>query len=460
MSASKKLWSGRFSAAPHKAVEKFTQSVHFDHRLYEEDIRGSVAHAAMLQKIGILTAGERDAIEKGLNRILKSVQEGKFKWNEAHEDVHMNIEAALAKQTAAGAKLHTGRSRNDQVILDMRLWLKKQIAADLKAIRELQRSLINLAEKNVDVIMPGYTHLQRAQPIYMAHHLLAYAEMLKRDHGRLKDAFKRVDQCPLGSGAIAGSTIPLDREFVAAELGFQGVTQNSIDAVSDRDCLIEYNAAAALIAVHLSRLGEDLVLWSSHEFGFIRISDAFTTGSSLMPQKKNPDVAELVRGKSARVIGNLVALLTLMKGLPMSYNRDFQEDKERLFDTAETINSSLHVMALMLKDVQVSRGRCEIAASDPALLATDVADALVRKGLPFRRAHEIVGQAVALAERKNVPIDRLPLKDWRAMEPKVDQATLDIFDIRAALNRREMTGAPSAAQIRKQFARWKKLLSS
>lgn len=453
----KALWGGRFSVGVAKEVEQFTKSVQFDCRLYAQDIRGSIAHAKMLCKIGILTQKERDTIVDGLKKIQKEIESGDFVWSDVREDVHMNIESALTAKTPVGAKLHTGRSRNDQVATDIRLWIKDQIAADLAAIKDFQKSLLELAEKNADVILPGYTHLQRAQPVYLAHHLLAYVEMLERDAGRLQDALKRADVCPLGSGAIAGSTLELDREFVAKELGFSGVTQNSMDAVSDRDFLIEYNSAAALIAVHLSRLGEDLVLWSSAEFGFIRIGDAFTTGSSLMPQKKNPDVAELIRGKSARVIGNLVSLLTLIKGLPMTYNRDLQEDKERIFDTADTIHSSLHVMAAMLRDTKVNKEKCEAAAADPLLLATDIADALVRSGIAFRVAHETVGKAVALAEKKGVLISKLSLKEWQKIEPEVTALMLRVFDSRKALEKRAMTGAPSKSQIQKQFQRWRKI---
>ncbi|MFZ5806870.1 MAG: argininosuccinate lyase [Verrucomicrobiota bacterium] len=456
ISQKKALWSGRFSTGAHEAVWELSQSVSYDKRLYAQDIRGSIAHAKMLRRVGIITAQERDLILKGLKDIQSEIEQKKFRWNIAHEDVHMNIESALTKKTPAGAKLHTGRSRNDQVAVDIRLWLKEQIEQHLYEVRELQCALVALANENDDVIIPGYTHLQRAQPVYLAHHLLAYVEMLERDAQRLADVYKRTDVCPLGAGAIAGSSLPLDREFVAKELGFSKVTQNSMDAVSDRDFLIEYNSAAALIAVHLSRLGEDLILWSSAEFGFIRIGDAFTTGSSLMPQKKNPDVAELIRGKSARVIGNLTALLTLMKGLPMTYNRDLQEDKERVFDTADTIHLCLHTTALMLRDVRIMSQRCEAAAFDPLLLATDAADTLVRAGIPFRRAHEIVGGAVALAETRGVPIHKLTLKDWKCIDSAVPHEVIGAFDLRTALEHRTMTGAPSRKQIQKQLSRWKK----
>ncbi|MCX6893700.1 MAG: argininosuccinate lyase, partial [Verrucomicrobia bacterium] len=337
--------SGRFAGGPSAAVAQFTESISFDQRLWRQDIAGSIAHATMLREAGLLTQPELRAIISGLETIAGEIQAGTFRWQPELEDVHMNIESALTRRVPAGAKLHTGRSRNDQVALDMRLWLREETAGLLDELKSLQRALVELGAQNQDVIIPGYTHLQRAQPVFLAHHLLAYAEMLERDRQRLQESLQRVNICPLGSGAIAGSTLPLRRELVAVLLGFVDargrprLTQNSMDAVSDRDFAVEYCSIAALLAVHLSRLAEDLVLWSSAEFNFIRIADAYTTGSSLMPQKKNPDIAELTRGKSARVIGNLVSLLTLLKGLPMTYNRDLQEDKERLFDTSDTVRA-------------------------------------------------------------------------------------------------------------------------
>jgi argininosuccinate lyase len=345
--------SGRFASGPGAEVAQFTESISFDWRLWRQDLLGSIAHATMLQKIGVLTKAEQAAIVRGLEEIGQEIQAGNFKWRPELEDVHMNLEAELTRRVPAGAKLHTGRSRNDQVALDMRLWVRDEIMAWGGELRGLQRALVDLAAKHSDVIIPGYTHLQRAQPVYFAHHLLAYVEMLERDHQRLTDCFQRVNVCPLGSGAIAGSTLPLDREMVAKLLGFVDakgkavVTQNSMDAVSDRDFAVEFCAVAALAAVHLSRLAEDVILWVSSEFGFIKIADAYTTGSSLMPQKKNPDIAELTRGKAGRVIGNLMSLLTLLKGLPMTYNRDLQEDKERLFDSADTVRGCARLMTAM-----------------------------------------------------------------------------------------------------------------
>ena len=357
-SDSKALWGGRFSTGAAERLRDYTESVSFDWQLYRHDIAGSIAHAKMLAHIKVLTPSELKVIVDGLTEIRAQIDRGQFKWRTDLEDVHMNIEAELTARCPTGAKLHTGRSRNDQVATAMRLWLKDQIAANQGAIAALQTALETWASRDIKVVIPGYTHLQRAQPVLLAHHLLAYIEMLERDYERLADCLKRVDVLPLGSGAIAGSTLPLDREFVRKTLGFARVSDNSMDAVSDRDFIIEYSAACALLAVHLSRLAEDLILWSSAEFHFIRIGDAYTTGSSLMPQKKNPDIAELARGKTGRVIGNLVALLTLLKGLPMTYNRDLQEDKERMFDTAKTVQGALLIFAEMLGHIEVNTGAC------------------------------------------------------------------------------------------------------
>jgi len=455
--------SGRFAGGPAADVAEFTESISFDRRLWRQDIAGSMAHATMLRQAGLLTQRELRAILRGLDAIGREIKAGKFTWQPELEDVHMNLEAALTRRVPAGAKLHTGRSRNDQVALDMRLWLRDQLVELLGETRLLQRALVQLGEREQEVIIPGYTHMQRAQPVYLAHHLLAYVEMLARDSQRLQECLARVNVCPLGSGALAGSTLPLNRELVADLLGFVDargcpqVTQNSMDAVSDRDFAVEFCSSAALLGVHLSRLAEDLVLWSSTEFNFIRIADAYTTGSSLMPQKKNPDVAELIRGKSGRMIGNLVALLTLLKGLPMTYNRDLQEDKERLFDSADTVRATVRLCAAMLDHTKVNRESCRAAASDPALLATDLADYLVRKGLPFRQAHHAVGALVALAERLGKPLDQLSLAELRSVEGKFAADALRVFDLGQAMARRELTGAPGTREVGKQLARWKKL---
>jgi argininosuccinate lyase len=457
--------SGRFAREVDADVMEFTQSISFDRRLWRHDILGSLAHAAMLHEIGVLSKNEATAISRGLKAIARDIEAGKFRWKLALEDVHMNIEAELTRLVPAGAKLHTARSRNDQVALDLRLWLRDEIVVLLGEIAGLQRALVSLGEKYSSVIIPGYTHLQRAQPVYFAHHLLAYVEMLERDCERLWDGWSRVNVCPLGSGALAGSTLKLDRVLVAKLLGFvdaQGkpqLTQNSMDAVSDRDFAIEFCANAAILAMHLSRLAEDVILWASAEFNFVKIADAYTTGSSLMPQKKNPDVAELTRGKTGRVYGNLMSLLTLLKGLPMTYNRDLQEDKERLFDTADTVRACVRLMSAMLLNTKVDKASCLAAASDPALLATDLVDYLVRKGMPFRKAHHAVGAVVALAERTGKPLNKLTLADLQSVDETFGRDALAVFDLTRAMAKRNLPGAPSTSEVAKQLARWRKQVS-
>ena len=457
--------SGRFARGPGADVAQFTESISFDRRLWRHDILGSLVHAEMLHKIGVLARAERNAIVHGLKAIAREIEAGKFRWKPELEDVHMNLEAELTRRVPAGAKLHTARSRNDQVALDLRLWLRDEIVLLLADIVHLQRALVSLGEKNADVLIPGYTHLRRAQPVYLAHHLLAYVEMLERDCERFWDGYSRVNVCPLGSGAIAGSTLPLDRVFVARLLGFVNasgqpqLTQNSMDAVSDRDFAVEFCATAALLAVHLSRLAEDLILWTSAEFNFIKIADAYTTGSSLMPQKKNPDIAELARGKTGRVIGNLVALLTVLKGLPMTYNRDLQEDKERLFDTADTVRATTQLMAAMLRHTKVNHAACAAAAGDPALLATDLADYLVKKGMPFRQAHHVVGAVVALAEETGKPLNRLSFADLQSVDEAFGRDALGVFNLQRAMSKRNLTGAPGTREVAKQLARWRAQLS-
>ena len=457
--------SARFAAGPAADAAKFTQSVSFDWRLWEQDILGSLAHAAMLHKIGLLTKAEFFEIENALDEIGRDITEGRFEWKQELEDVHMNIEAELTRRAPASAKLHTGRSRNDQIALDMRLWLRDEIIELCGEVRSLQWALLGLGEEYSDVIIPGYTHLQRAQPVYFAHHLLAYVEMLERDCGRLADCFYRANVCPLGSGAIAGSTLALDRDLVAKLLGFVDekggpqLTQNSMDAVSDRDFALEFCAAAALLAVHISRLAEDVILWASAEFNFIKIADAYTTGSSLMPQKKNPDIAELARGKTSRVFGNLISLLTLLKGLPMTYNRDLQEDKERMFDTADTVRATTRLMAAMLQHTKVNQAACAAAAGDPALLATDLADYLVRKGMPFRKAHHAVGAVVALAEKSGKPLNKLSLAQLQSVDKTFGADALDVFNLQRAMTKRNVTGAPGTKEVAKQLACWREQLA-
>lgn len=442
----------------------YTESISFDSRLWRHDIEGSIAHATMLQSIGVLTKQELSQIKRGLQGIAKDIQAGNFEWNPDYEDVHMNIEAELTKRAPAGAKLHTARSRNDQVALDTRMWLRDEIVETIAELRLLQAALVATGERFKDVLIPGYTHLQRGQPVYFAHHMLAYVEMIDRDIGRLQDCFQRTNVCPLGSGALAGSTIPVDREMVAKQLGFTDVrgravmTQNSMDAVSDRDYIVEFCAAAALIAAHYSRLSEDLILWSSSEFSFIRLGDAYTTGSSLMPQKKNPDIAEIARGKSGRVYGNLVSLLTTLKGLPMTYNRDLQEDKEPLFDTADTIRTSTRLLAAMLPTLAVNADVCADAVGDPLLLATDLADHLVNTGVPFRDAHHIVGELVALSEKTGIAIDQLSAAQLKKVSPKLDEGAKAVFNLHRAMKARKMTGAPGTAAVRKQLGRWQRAL--
>ena len=457
--------SARFRHGPDSAVVEFTQSISFDRRLWRQDILGSIAHATALQGIGLITRAEKIQIIRGLESIGQDIVAGRFRWKPELEDVHMNIEAELTRRVPAGAKLHTARSRNDQVALDLRMWLRDEITKLADELRSLQDALVTLADSYIAVIIPGYTHLQRAQPVYFAHHLLAYVEMFQRDYERLKDCFHRLNVCPLGSGAIAGSTLPLDRDLVARLLGFVDaagkprLTQNSMDAVCDRDFAVEFCSVAALLAVHMSRMAEDLILWASAEFGYIKIADAYTTGSSLMPQKKNPDIAELTRGKTGRAIGNLVALLTLLKGLPMTYNRDLQEDKERLFDSVDTARATVRIMDAMLRNVRVNQAACAAAASDPSLLATDLVDYLVLKGVPFREAHHVVGAVVALAERVRKPINQLSRSEFRAVHTAFGPDVFQLFDVAKALDRRTIIGAPGTRQVKSQIKRWQKSLS-
>jgi argininosuccinate lyase len=454
------MWKGRFSQPTSQLVQSYGQSVSFDWRLYAHDIRGSMAQAKGLLKAGIITADEHSAIEKGLLEICQEIEAGQFEFKQALEDVHMNIESELTRRIGpAGAKLHTARSRNDQVATDVRLYTRDAVQGIILLIQSLQRALVEASERSGNAVVPGYTHLQRGQPVLFAHHLLAYVEMLSRDAARLADANQRLNVCPLGSGALAGSTIILDREFMAAELGFDGVTQNSMDAVSDRDFAAEVLFSIALCGVHLSRLSEDVILWCSAEFGFITLSDAHTTGSSLMPQKKNPDVAELTRGKSGRLIGNLMALLTLLKGLPMTYNRDMQEDKEPLFDSIDTIKAALAVFAEMIAGMEVNESRTRAATSDPMLLATDLADYLVNHGVPFRSAHEVIGKLVAHSMAEKVAFADIPLAKYQEFSPAFEADLFACLNLETALAARKGIGAPSPQNVAAQIARWKGALS-
>ncbi len=458
-------WGGRFSAAPADLMLRFSESVSFDRRLAPFDIAGSKAHSAMLAHVGIISKAERDAIHHGLDAILAEITAGKFEWKTKLEDVHMNIEQALTQRVPAAARLHTARSRNDQVATDMRLYFKAAAAEVGAKIADAQRAILGIAEANRDVLIPGYTHLQRAQPVFLAHHLFAYLEMLQRDAGRFAAVADHANWCPLGSGAIAGTTLPIDREFTAKALGFVDakgkprVTQNSMDTVADRDVFIEFASACALVGVHLSRMAEDLILWMSQEFKFADLPDTFCTGSSLMPQKKNPDSMELIRGKSARLQGNLHTLLTLAKGLPLTYNRDLQEDKPPVFDSHDQTVLCLEVLAGTFAGVVIDRERCAAAVADPALLATDLADYLVRAGIPFREAHHAVGAVVKLAEQKRVPLDALSFDDVKAVHAAFKPDWVESFDLAKAMARRQGTGMPGPAQLKRQFARWKKILT-
>ena len=450
---------GRFDKSLSRVAQRYSESVSFDYRLYRHDIAGSIAHAAALAKAGIVSAAEQKEIEAGLREIEKEIDSGEFQWDEALEDVHMNIESALTKKNSeTGAKLHTARSRNDQVALDLRLYVKEQIGETSSQLKKLQTALLDLAEEHVDVVMPGYTHLQRAQPIYFAHYLLAQVEAFARDVERLGNCLERTDVLPLGSGALAGSTIVLDRELVARELGFARVSHNSLDAVSDRDFVCEFLFCLAMIGLHLSRLSEDFIIWSTSEFGFVEFSDAFSAGSSLMPQKKNPDMAELTRGKTGRLYGNLMSILTTLKGLPSSYNRDLQEDKEALFDSVDTVSGALELFSAMLPELKISRERMEAAANDPHLLATDLAEHLVKKGMAFRQAHEIVGKLVADAIAKETKLSELPLAELKKGSPLFDVDVAEVFDVRNSLGARRGVGAPSSENVASQIKRWREQL--
>ena len=436
----------------------------FDRRLAPFDIAGSKAHSAMLAHVGLITAKERDAIHAGLDSILAEIAADKFTWSTQLEDVHMNIEQALTKKVPAAAKLHTARSRNDQVATDMRLWFKWACAELQARLRAAQHALLDLAARDGHVLIPGYTHLQRAQPVFLAHHLFAWLEMLERDHSRFAAVAKHANWCPLGAGAIAGTTLPIDREFTAVQLGFVDekgrprVTQNSMDTVADRDLFLEFAAAGAMFGLHASRIAEDLILWSSAEFKFIELPDAFCTGSSLMPQKKNPDSCELLRGKSGRLAGNLSALVTMVKGLPLTYNRDLQEDKPPVFDTFDTVAICAEVLAGTLAGIAVHPARCAAAVADPALLATDLADYLVERGVPFREAHHAVGAVVKLAETQGKPLDQLATADVKKCHAGYGDDWATVFDLKRAMAKRRGTGMPGPAQIKKQTARWTKLL--
>jgi argininosuccinate lyase len=452
--AQNKLWGGRFTQPTDKFVEEFTASIQFDQRLYRYDIQGSKAHAEMLGRQGIITVDEANQIITGLDAILAEIEAGKVEFSVALEDIHMNVEARLIERIGAvGGKLHTGRSRNDQVAVDIRLYLRDEIDLTLNYLTTLEGALIGQAEANLAVIMPGFTHLQTAQPVLYSHHMLAYREMIVRDISRLTDLRARFNVMPLGAGALAGTTFPIDREWVAAQLGFDSVTRNSLDSVSDRDFAIEFCSFAGILMMHLSRLSEELILWSSADFNFIELSDAFCTGSSIMPQKKNPDVPELVRGKTGRVYGNLMALLTLMKSLPLAYNKDMQEDKEPLFDTIDTIKGSLKVFAAMIAEMQVKGDNMRVAAARGFSTATDVADYCVRKGLPFRQAHEVVGKTVRYCVEHAKEIPALSLEEFRSFSDLIEADIYDFVTLEASVNARKATGGTATEAVLREIDR-------
>jgi argininosuccinate lyase len=453
-------WSGRFAEPVAEFVLRYTASVGFDRRLALADIDGSLAHAAMLAQQGIVSAEDLAAIERGLAQIRGEIERGEFEWRLELEDVHLNIEKRLTDLVGdAGKRLHTGRSRNDQVATDLRLWLRREIDAIVTLLRALQMALVEQAERHAATVMPGYTHLQVAQPVTFGHHLLAYVEMLERDAERLADARRRVNRLPLGAAALAGTTFAIDRALVAQRLGFEAVADNSLDAVSDRDFAIEFCAAAAIIMVHVSRLAEELVLWMSPRFGFVRLPDRFTTGSSIMPQKKNPDVPELARGKSGRVIGHLMGLLALMKGQPLAYNKDNQEDKEPLFDTVDTVRDTLRAFVEMVPGIEVDATAMRQAAAEGHATATDLADYLVRRGLPFREAHEAVARAVKAASLAGVDLAELPLSTLREFAPAVAADVHAALTLEGSVAARDHAGGTAPAQVRRQAARWRERLA-
>ncbi len=457
----KKLWGGRFETPTDSFVESFTSSVGFDQRLYHYDIQGSIAHAQMLAHVGVLSDDDCKAIVDGLGEIEAEIEAGQFAWSVSLEDVHMNIEARLTDRIGeAGKKLHTGRSRNDQVATDIRLYLRDGIDEACTRLRALQSVLIDIAEKESDTILPGFTHLQPAQPVTFGHHMLAWFEMLERDHARLQDCRKRVNVMPLGAAALAGTSYPIDREFTAEKLGFDKPAANSLDAVSDRDFAIEFVSAASLIMMHLSRMSEELILWSSAQFDFIELGDSFCTGSSIMPQKKNPDVPELVRGKTGRVYGSLTSLLTLMKGQPLAYNKDNQEDKEPLFDALDTVLDCLTVYAAMVAGMEVKRDNMCNAAVKGYTTATDLADALVRKGVAFRDAHEIVGKAVRFALDAGKDLGQLALDDLQQFSDVIDNSIFDVLKLDGSVASRDHIGGTAPAQVKRAVANARKLIAN
>lgn len=447
-----KLWGGRFSKATDALVDDFNSSIRFDARMYRQDIKGSMAHAEMLGRQGIIPKDDAALIVKTLGEILKDIENGKVEFSIDAEDIHMNIETILTERIGdAGKKLHTGRSRNDQVALDLRMYLRDESDELLEMLKNTMTVLLDLASAHLDTIMPGYTHLQKAQPVTFAHHVMAYFQMFSRDLERLTDCRRRVNVMPLGSGALAGTTYPLDREFVAEKLGFDAVTLNSLDGVSDRDFVIEFLSVLSMIMMHLSRFCEELVLWSSHEFAFVEMDDSYSTGSSIMPQKKNPDVAELIRGKTGRVYGHLMSLLTTMKGLPLAYNKDMQEDKEAAFDTLDTVKLCLPVFTNMVRTMKVNGEKMKQGAKGGFTNATDIADYLVKKGVPFRSSHAIVGKMVARAVETNRDLDEFSLSEFQEFFDLIEEDIYNAIDVATCVAERNITGGPAKEQVQKEI---------
>jgi argininosuccinate lyase len=456
-----KLWGGRFAASTDKLVDDFHSSIRFDSRMYKQDIQGSIAHAEMLGRCGVIPVADAELICSTLKGILKDIEDGKVHFEVDAEDIHMNIEKLLIQRIGdTGKRLHTGRSRNDQVALDLRMYLKDEIIEVRQMLSTLLEAILEISEKNLKTIMPGYTHLQRAQPITLAHHMMAYFQMFRRDIDRLDDCFRRTDVMPLGSGALAGTTYPLDREFVAAKLGFSEITENSLDGVSDRDFAIELASCLSMVMMHLSRLSEELILWSSGEFSFVEMDDAFSTGSSIMPQKKNPDVAELVRGKTGRVYGSLTTLLTMMKSLPLAYNKDMQEDKEAIFDAVDTVKVCLPVFVKMLSTMKINKDNMYHAAQGGFTNATDVADYLVKKGIPFRSAHEIIGKMVLYCINSNKAIDQLTMEEFKEFSPNIEADVYTEISLEKCVSGRSIPGGPAAESVRAAMDSGRKFLNN
>ena len=447
-----KMWAGRFSKEVDEKVNDFNSSIKFDARMYKQDIEGSIAHATMLGEAGIIEITESKTIIIGLEGILSDIESGKLEFDPTAEDIHMFIEAELTLRVGdAGKRLHTARSRNDQVALDIRMYLKTEVVVIMEQVRELCKTLCELADKNLETVMPGYTHLQRAQPITLAHHLMAYSQMLLRDLGRLEDTYKRMNFMPLGSGALASTTYPINRQQVCDILGFSEITQNSLDGVSDRDFCIELASAISILMMHLSRFSEEIILWCSWEFKFIELDDSYATGSSIMPQKKNPDITELIRGKTGRVIGDLVTLLTMMKGLPLAYNKDMQEDKEAIFDAVDTVKLCLRTFVPMLATMRVNKENMRNAAAKGFINATDCADYLVKKGLPFRDAYKITGRLVAICIEKNLTLETLPLDEYKKLSEIFEEDIFDAISLDTCVNQRKVDGGPAPEAVKKQI---------